>query len=68
MQLSILTPGKLKKSYLREGCDEYLARLLRYTRIQVLEVREEPVLKGIDALQVKRREGARLGDRKSWRL
>jgi 23S rRNA (pseudouridine1915-N3)-methyltransferase len=60
MQLTVLAPGKVRKSYLREGCDDYLARLQHYTRTQIVEVREESAGRGVDPGVVKRREAQRL--------
>ena len=39
MEISLLAVGKLRSFY-REACDEYLARLARYVRTREVEVRE----------------------------
>lgn len=60
MQLTLLTPGHLRRSYLREGCEDYAARLERYVRFQLLEVKEESVSQGGDVALARKLEGERL--------
>ena len=37
----VICVGKLKERYLRDGCAEYLKRLLPYAKVQIIEVAEE---------------------------
>lgn len=60
MRLTLLTPGKLRMPWLRDGCELYLERLKHYAPTKVVEVKEEPVQKGLDPLTVKKREADRL--------
>lgn len=41
MQMRILAVGRIKEPYLRDGIDEYLKRLRKYARAEVIPVREE---------------------------
>lgn len=40
IRITVLTVGKLKEKYLREGCDEYLKRLSAFAKVQVVELPE----------------------------
>lgn len=39
--ITLITVGKLKESYLRDGCSEYIKRLGAYTKLQIIEIAEE---------------------------
>lgn len=41
MNVTVLAVGKLKESYLREGCSEYVKRLSAYAKVNIVEVNEE---------------------------
>lgn len=41
MNVTVLAVGKLKESYLRDGCAEYVKRLSAYAKVNVVEVNEE---------------------------
>lgn len=41
MQITILTVGKLKEKYLKDGIGEYLKRLQSYAKVEVIEVADE---------------------------
>ncbi|MCM1114074.1 MAG: 23S rRNA (pseudouridine(1915)-N(3))-methyltransferase RlmH [Clostridium sp.] len=41
MNVTVIAVGKLKESYLRDGCNEYIKRLGAYCKINVIEVAEE---------------------------
>lgn len=41
MKITVLSVGKIKESYLREGIAEYAKRLGRYCRLEMLEVEDE---------------------------
>ena len=43
MKIRILAIGKIKEKYLKEGIDEYLARIRPYTQIEIVEVNDEPI-------------------------
>src|SRR5699024_10491307 len=42
MLIKIISVGKLKEKYLKQGIEEYSKRLSRYTKIEIIEVKDEP--------------------------
>ncbi|MED1471488.1 23S rRNA (pseudouridine(1915)-N(3))-methyltransferase RlmH [Bacillus salipaludis] len=63
MNISIVTVGKLKEKYLKQGIDEYLKRLSAYAKVEVIEVADEKApeeLSESEMLQVKEKEGERI--------
>ncbi|WP_307477293.1 23S rRNA (pseudouridine(1915)-N(3))-methyltransferase RlmH [Cytobacillus purgationiresistens] len=63
MNISIITVGKLKEKYLKQGIDEYLKRLSAYAKIEIIEVPDEKApeeLSEIEMQQVKQKEGERI--------
>ena len=43
MKIRILSIGKIKEPYLRDGINEYLNRLKPYCQMEIVEVNDEPV-------------------------
>ncbi len=43
MNITIVSVGKIKEDYLKAGIDEYLKRLSRYCRINIIELDDEKV-------------------------
>ncbi len=41
MNVTVVCVGKLKESYLRDGCAEYIKRLSAFSKVNVVEVAEE---------------------------
>ncbi|MDE3840450.1 23S rRNA (pseudouridine(1915)-N(3))-methyltransferase RlmH [Bacillus methanolicus] len=63
MNISIVTVGKLKEKYLKQGIDEYLKRLSSYAKVEVIEVSDEKapeILSETEMEQVKQKEGERI--------
>ncbi|WP_078378468.1 23S rRNA (pseudouridine(1915)-N(3))-methyltransferase RlmH [Sutcliffiella halmapala] len=63
MNISIITIGKLKEKYLKQGIDEYLKRLSAYAKIEVIELADEKApeqLSDAEMEQVKQKEGERI--------
>ncbi|WP_203364010.1 23S rRNA (pseudouridine(1915)-N(3))-methyltransferase RlmH [Bacillus sp. REN10] len=63
MNISIITVGKLKEKYLKQGIDEYTKRLSAYAKIEIIEVADEKApeeLSPIEMEQVKNKEGERI--------
>ncbi|GIN63304.1 ribosomal RNA large subunit methyltransferase H [Robertmurraya siralis] len=63
MNISIITVGKLKEKYLKQGIDEYLKRMSAYAKVEIIEVADEKapeVLSASEMLQVKEKEGERI--------
>jgi 23S rRNA (pseudouridine1915-N3)-methyltransferase len=63
VNISIITVGKLKEKYLKQGIEEYLKRLTAYAKVDVMEVADEKapeVLSELEMVQVKQKEGERI--------
>lgn len=63
MKITLLTVGKIKENYLRDGIAEYRKRLGKYCRLEIVEVADERTPDGASVLeeeQIKRTEGERL--------
>ncbi|MEH7441921.1 23S rRNA (pseudouridine(1915)-N(3))-methyltransferase RlmH [Bacillus sp. JJ1122] len=63
MNISIVTVGKLKEKYLKQGIEEYLKRLGSYAKVDVIEVSDEKApeeLSDTEMIQVKQKEGERI--------
>jgi len=63
VQITIITVGKLKEKYLKEGIEEYSKRLSAYCKLSVVEVNDEKApeeLSSTQMEQVKRKEGERI--------
>ena len=41
MKITILTVGKIKEKYLRDAIAEYSKRLIRYAKLEIIEVADE---------------------------
>jgi 23S rRNA (pseudouridine1915-N3)-methyltransferase len=67
----LIAPGKTRPEFIRDGIAEYAGRLRRYCRLEIVELREEPVMSKDPARAeiVKRAEGTRILDAlgaRSW--
>ncbi|WP_377887233.1 23S rRNA (pseudouridine(1915)-N(3))-methyltransferase RlmH [Alkalihalobacillus sp. R86527] len=63
MNISIVTVGKLKEKYLKQGIAEYTKRLGPFAKIEVIEVPDEKApenLSEVEMVQVKNAEGTRI--------
>eukprot|EP00130_Batrachochytrium_dendrobatidis_P008270 XP_006683145.1 hypothetical protein BATDEDRAFT_28704 [Batrachochytrium dendrobatidis JAM81] len=63
MRISIVTVGKLKEKYLKQGIQEYLKRLTAYAKVEIIEVADEKAPENMseaEMLEVKRKEGERI--------
>ena len=63
MNISIITVGKLKEKYLKQGIAEYAKRLSSYAKIEIIELPDEKApenLSETDMLIVKQKEGERI--------
>jgi 23S rRNA (pseudouridine1915-N3)-methyltransferase len=64
MNIRIICVGKIKEKYFALGISEYLKRLSRYAKVEILEVEDEKApetLSPAEEALVKEREGAKLG-------
>ncbi len=63
VNISIITVGKLKEKYLKQGIQEYVKRLQPYAKIEIIEVPDEKApenLSEAEMQQVKQKEGERI--------
>ncbi|MEK6461738.1 23S rRNA (pseudouridine(1915)-N(3))-methyltransferase RlmH [Heyndrickxia faecalis] len=63
MNISIVTVGKLKEKYLKQGIQEYLKRLSAYAKVEIIEVADEKapeMLSPAEMELVKQKEGERI--------
>ncbi|WP_339160640.1 23S rRNA (pseudouridine(1915)-N(3))-methyltransferase RlmH [Siminovitchia sp. FSL W7-1587] len=63
MNITIISVGKLKEKYLKQGIDEYLKRLTAYAKINIIELPDEKApenLSPIQMEQIKKKEGDRI--------
>lgn len=63
MKITIISVGKLKEKYLKQGIQEYLKRLSAYAKVEIIEVADEKApenLSEADMEIVKHKEGERI--------
>jgi 23S rRNA (pseudouridine1915-N3)-methyltransferase len=63
VNITVISVGKLKEKYLKQGIDEYVKRLSGYAKIEIIEVPDEKApehLSEQEMEQVKQKEGARI--------
>ncbi|SDQ06560.1 23S rRNA (pseudouridine(1915)-N(3))-methyltransferase RlmH [Virgibacillus salinus] len=63
MNIKIITVGKLKEKYLKQGIEEYLKRLSTYAKVQITEVADEKApenMSDAEMIEVKQKEGERI--------
>jgi 23S rRNA (pseudouridine1915-N3)-methyltransferase len=63
MKITIISVGKLKEKYLKQGIQEYLKRLSSYAKVDIIEVADEKAPENLSEAEigeVKRKEGERI--------
>ncbi|GGA69902.1 23S rRNA (pseudouridine(1915)-N(3))-methyltransferase RlmH [Ornithinibacillus halotolerans] len=63
MKITIVSVGKLKEKYLKQGIAEYMKRLSAYAKVDVVEVADEKAPENMSEAEmedVKRKEGERI--------
>src|SRR5690606_11136137 len=63
MKITIVSVGKLKEKYLKQGIEEYLKRLSAYAKVDIVEVADEKApedMSDAEMVEVKRKEGERI--------
>jgi 23S rRNA (pseudouridine1915-N3)-methyltransferase len=63
MNITIVTVGKLKEKYLKQGIEEYLKRLSAYAKMEIIELPDEKApetLSQVEMEQIKEKEGERI--------
>ena len=66
MQINIIAVGKIKKDFIQMGIDEYLKRLSRYTKVNIIEVKDEKIpgnASDAEIEQIKEKEAERILER-----
>ncbi|HIV85288.1 MAG TPA: 23S rRNA (pseudouridine(1915)-N(3))-methyltransferase RlmH [Candidatus Monoglobus merdigallinarum] len=58
-KLTVICVGRLKEKYLTEAVGEYAKRIGRFSRLELVEVKDEPTAAGAEA-RVLEREGERI--------
>jgi 23S rRNA (pseudouridine1915-N3)-methyltransferase len=43
MEINIIAVGKLKEKYLQDGIDEYIKRLSKFAKVNIIEIQDEKV-------------------------
>ncbi|WP_291583110.1 23S rRNA (pseudouridine(1915)-N(3))-methyltransferase RlmH [Clostridium sp. UBA6640] len=60
MNITLITVGKIKEKYLKDGIDEYSKRLQRYCKLSIIELQDEKTPDNAsqkEELQIKNKEG-----------
>ncbi|HHY81592.1 MAG TPA: 23S rRNA (pseudouridine(1915)-N(3))-methyltransferase RlmH [Clostridiales bacterium] len=63
MNIRIICVGKIKEKYLTQGISEYIKRLSRYAKVEIIEVEDEKAPETLSPSEediVKQKEGARI--------
>lgn len=63
MQITLVTVGKIKETYLKEAIAEYEKRLSKYCKLKIIEVADEKTPDSASPLQeenIRRKEGERI--------
>ncbi len=63
MKITVISVGKIKEKYLKEAIEEYSKRLSRYSKIELIEVKDEHAPDNIsdkDMEIIKHKEGERI--------
>jgi 23S rRNA (pseudouridine1915-N3)-methyltransferase len=66
MKITVITVGKLKEKYLVEGIKEYTKRLSKYTKLELIEVKDEHAPENLspkDMDLIKEKEGERINSK-----
>ena len=59
MKITLLTVGKVKEKYLRDGIAEYSKRLGKYCRLEIVEVADERTPDGASQAEEEQIKGSR---------
>ncbi|OQM44474.1 23S rRNA (pseudouridine(1915)-N(3))-methyltransferase RlmH [Anoxybacillus sp. UARK-01] len=63
MNIMVLSVGKLKEKYLKQGIEEYVKRLSGYVKMEIIEVADEKAPENLsdqEMKQIKEKEGERI--------
>lgn len=59
-KITIITIGKIKKDYFRNGIDEYLKRLSVNAKVEIEELKPEPFFDNSDQDKIRKMEGEKI--------
>ena len=48
IRINVVCVGKIKEKYIKEGINEFLKRLSKYIKLEIIELAEEDDNKGIE--------------------
>lgn len=54
MKIRILSIGKIKEKYLKDGIEEYVMRIRPYSQIEIVEVNDEPIPDNPNVSEIKK--------------
>lgn len=60
VKIKVIGVGNIKGKYLKDAINEYLKRLLKYVKFEIIEVKEEEIYKNSSEERVKEIEGERI--------
>lgn len=60
VKIKVIGVGNIKEKYLKDAINEYLKRLLKYVKFEIIEVKEEEIYKNSSEERVKEIEGERI--------
>ncbi|HMK65112.1 MAG TPA: 23S rRNA (pseudouridine(1915)-N(3))-methyltransferase RlmH [Thermodesulfobacteriota bacterium] len=60
MNFEIVTVGKIKKNFIKNGVAEFKSRIERYSSLTFFPIQEEPLLKGASEEVILHKEGERI--------
>jgi 23S rRNA (pseudouridine1915-N3)-methyltransferase len=60
MNFTIVTIGKIKNNFIKNGVEEFKGRIERYSRLAFFPIQEEPLLKGTAKEVILHKEGERI--------
>ena len=60
IKIKIVCVGKIKENYLTQGISEYLKRLSGYCNLEIIEVKDEKIVSGINEEKIKEIESNRI--------
>ncbi|MFH1726940.1 MAG: 23S rRNA (pseudouridine(1915)-N(3))-methyltransferase RlmH [Pseudomonadota bacterium] len=63
MKIDILLPFKIKKSFVKEGSQEYLKRIKRYSNVNVVNIKEEAKKNVVDPSLIMEKEATRINEK-----
>ena len=54
MEINIIAVGKLKEKYLQDGIDEYIKRLSKFAKVNIIEIQDEKVKENLSYKEIEK--------------